>query len=52
MTNKIQKISSQTLPVPAVPRGFKFIEKELQTQVYPSAGGPNPVAQKSKKNLK
>jgi hypothetical protein len=35
-----------------VPRGFKFIEKELQTQVHPSAAGPNPVAQKSKKNFK
>jgi hypothetical protein len=26
--------------------GLKFIEKELQTQVYPSAAGPYPVAQK------
>jgi hypothetical protein len=26
--------------------GFKFIEKELQTQVHPTAVGPYPVAQK------
>jgi hypothetical protein len=41
-----KKISSQTLPVPAVPRGLQVIEKELQTQVHPSAVGLNPVAQK------
>jgi hypothetical protein len=28
----------------------KFIEKELQKQVHPSAAGPSPVAQKCKKN--
>jgi hypothetical protein len=35
-----------------VPRGLQVIEKELQTQVHPSAAGPNPIAQKWKKNLK
>jgi hypothetical protein len=35
-----------------VPRGLQVIEKELQTQVHPSAAGPNPVAQKCKKQLK
>jgi hypothetical protein len=30
----------------------KFIEKELQKQVHPSAAGPNPIAQKCKKKLK
>jgi hypothetical protein len=30
----------------------KFIEKELQKQVHPSAARPNPVAQKCKKKLK
>jgi hypothetical protein len=30
----------------------KFIEKELQKQVHPSAAGPNPVAKKCKKKLK
>jgi hypothetical protein len=35
-----------------VPRGLQVIEKELQTQVHPSAARPNPVAQKWKKNLK
>jgi hypothetical protein len=28
-----------------VPRGFKFIETNLQTQAHQSAVGPNPVAQ-------
>jgi hypothetical protein len=36
----------------AVPWGFKFIENELQTQVHPSAAGPNPMAQKRKNNFK
>jgi hypothetical protein len=27
-----------------VPRGFKFIEKMLQTQAHQSAHGTNPVA--------
>jgi hypothetical protein len=31
---------------------MKFIEKELLNQVHPSAAGPNPVAQKCKKQLK
>jgi hypothetical protein len=35
-----------------VPWSFKFIDKELQTQVHASAAGPNPVAQKWKKNEK
>jgi hypothetical protein len=30
----------------------KFIEKELQKQVHPSAAGPNPVVKKCKKKLK
>jgi hypothetical protein len=42
---KFQKKTSETLHVPAVPRGFKFIENKLQTQAHPSAAGPNPVAQ-------
>jgi hypothetical protein len=30
----------------------KFIEKELQKQVHPSAAGPNLAAQECKKKLK
>jgi hypothetical protein len=40
-----KKKTSETLHIPAVPRGFKFIENNLQTQVHPSAAGPNPVAE-------
>jgi hypothetical protein len=43
---KNKKILTHTLPVLPVPRGSKFIEKELQKQVHPSAAGPNPVSQK------
>jgi hypothetical protein len=39
----------ETLHIPAMPRGFKFMEKKLQTRVHQSATGPNPVAQKWKK---
>jgi hypothetical protein len=39
----------KTLHVPAVPKGFKFMEKKLQTRALPSTVGPNPVAQKWKK---
>jgi hypothetical protein len=49
---KIKKITTHTLPVLPVPRGFKFIENELQTQVHPSATGPYLVAQTYKKKLK
>jgi hypothetical protein len=52
MTNKFQKNIIPDIANTGRPRGFKFIEKELQTQVHPSAAGPNPVAQKSKNNLK
>jgi hypothetical protein len=35
----------------SAPRGFKFIDNDLQTQVHPSAAGPNPMAQECEKIL-
>jgi hypothetical protein len=49
---KLKWYSTKTLPVSAVPWSFKFIDKELQTQLHASAAGPNPVAQKWKKKWK
>jgi hypothetical protein len=40
---KIKK-SSQTLHVPVVPRGFKFIHKVKESRVHQSAVGPSLVA--------
>jgi hypothetical protein len=52
MKNKMKKYSSQTLPVPTLPRGFKFIEEMLQTRAHQRTVGPNPVAQKRKEKFK
>jgi hypothetical protein len=46
MQKKLKQYSPKTMPVQAVSWSFKFIDKELQTQVRASAAGPNPVAQK------
>jgi hypothetical protein len=40
---KNEKNSTKTLPVPTMPWSFKFIEKELQTQVHPAAARPIPL---------
>jgi hypothetical protein len=45
MKKKFKKKTSKTLHVLAVPKGFKFIDNNLQTQVHPSTAGPNLVAQ-------
>jgi hypothetical protein len=52
MKKEKKKYSSQTLPVPALPRGFKFIGEILQTQAHQWAAGPYPVAQETKIKLK
>jgi hypothetical protein len=52
MQKKLKQYSPKTMPVQAVSWSFKFIDKELQTQVRASAAGPNPVAQKWKKMKK
>jgi hypothetical protein len=42
---KNEKMLNQDTAGTSSALGFKFIEKELQTQVYPSAARPYPVAQ-------
>jgi hypothetical protein len=46
MKKKNEKMLNQYTARTTSALGFKFIEKELQTQVYPSAAGPYPVVQK------
>jgi hypothetical protein len=43
---KNEKMLNQDIAGTGSALGFKFIEKELQTQVYPSVVGLYPVAQK------
>jgi hypothetical protein len=52
MKKKTQVILTQDTASTGSAVGFKFIEKELQTQVHPSAAGPYPMAQTYKKKLK
>jgi hypothetical protein len=52
MEKKMKKYSSQTLPVPALPRGFKIIGEMLQTWAHQWPAGPNPVTQEIKIKLK
>jgi hypothetical protein len=46
MKKKTQVILNQDTAGTGSALGFKFIEKELQTQVHPTTAGPYPMAQK------
>jgi hypothetical protein len=46
MQKTTQVILTQDIAGTGSALGFKFIEKELQTQVHPATAGPYPVAQK------
>jgi hypothetical protein len=48
---KIQIKTSQTLPVPAVPRGLQVIRKIKESRAHQSAAGSNLVAREWKKKF-
>jgi hypothetical protein len=52
MKKQNEKMLNQDIAGTSSALGFKFIEKELQTQVHPTTAGPYPMAQKWKKKLK
>jgi hypothetical protein len=43
MKKKNEKMLNQDIAGIGSALGFKFIDKELQTQVHPAAVGPTPV---------
>jgi hypothetical protein len=46
MKKQNEKMLNQDIAGTSSALGFKFIEKELQTQVHPTTAGPYPMAQK------